>query len=571
MLICQRNTDLQPNTDSQQDIDWTLASQSYPNVEEAPSFISQQRQVAAEHVFTTSADPQNLQGKQLQVYTAVQQHHDAVNPPPLRMIVSGTAGTGKSYLIHCLRLLLQHQLRVAAPTGVAAFNVDGCTLHSLLSLPTKGDFKDLEGERLNKLQQSFTDIKYIIIDEMSMVGRKSLGQVDRRLRQAFPHRGQEVFGGCSCLLFGDFGQLPPVMDLPLYTTDSRSDLSDQGRAAYHQFNQAVVLDQVMRQAGQDHEQVLFRDILLRLRDAKVTIADWKCLMMQTPTLVQNLSPFANALHLHPTVAAVVEHNVTQLRASSQPIATIKAVHTGANASKAPADDAGGLEAVICLARSARVMLTSNLWVDVGLVNGAMGTIRAICYRSGGPPDLPISVMVHFDNYSGPTLHDGTVPITPLRRTWSSSGGQCSRLQLPLKLAWAVTIHKSQGLTLDNVVIDVGKREFSSGLTFVACSRVRQLKDLLFTPPFPFQRLANLANSQRLRERQEEDVRLRSLRVLPPTDHSIPSSSSAQPTHMDLNPPPPPQSSSLLSIPMNLNPPPPPPFPSLHSTPTDLYI
>ena len=569
MLICQRNTDLQPNTDSQQDIDWTLASQSYPNVEEAPSFISQQRQAAGEHVFTTSADPQNLQGKQLQVYTAVQQHHDAVNLPPLRMIVSGTAGTGKSYLIHCLRLLLQHQLRVAAPTGVAAFNVDGCTLHSLLSLPTKGDFKDLEGERLNKLQQSFADIKYIIIDEMSMVGRKILGQVDRRLRQAFPHRGQKVFGGCSCLLFGDFGQLPPVMDLPLYTTDSRSELSDQGRAAYHQFNQAVVLNQVMRQAGQDPEQVQFRDILLRLRDAKVTVADWKCLMTQTPTLVQDLSPFANALHLNPTVEAVVEHNVSQLRASSQPIATIKAVHTGANASKAPADDAGGLEAVICLARSARVMLTSNLWVDVGLVNGAMGTIRAICYRSGGPPDLPISVMVHFDNYSGPTLHDGTVPITPLRRTWSSSRGQCSHLQLPLKLAWAVTIHKSQGLTLDKVVIDVGKREFSSGLTFVACSRVRQLKDLLFTPPFPFQRLANLANSQRLRERQEEDVRLLSLHVLPPTDHSIASSSSTLHTPMGFNRPPPPPSSSPLSTPMGLNPPHLPPSSSPLSTPMGL--
>ena len=571
MLICQRNTDLQPNTDSQQDIDWTLASQSYPNVEEAPSFISQQRQAAGEHVFTTSANPQNLQGKQLQVYTAVQQHHDAVNPPPLRMIVSGTAGTGKSYLIHCLRLLLQHQLRVAAPTGVAAFNVDGCTLHSLLSLPTKGDFKDLEGERLNKLQQSFADIKYIIIDEMSMVGRKILGQVDRRLRQAFPHRGhvQEVFGGCSCLLFGDFGQLPPVMDLPLYTTDSRSDLSDQGRAAYHQFNQAVVLNQVMRQAGQDPEQVQFRDILLRLRDAKVTVADWKCLMTQTPTLVQDLSPFANALHLNPTVEAVVEHNVSQLRASSQPIATIKAVHTGANASKAPADDAGGLEAVICLARSARVMLTSNLWVDVGLVNGAMGTIRAICYRSGGPPNLPISVMVHFDNYSGPTLHDGTVPITPLRRTWSSSRGQCSRLQLPLKLAWAVTIHKSQGLTLDKVVIDVGKREFSSGLTFVACSRVRQLKDLLFTPPFPFQRLANLANSQRLRERQEEDVRLLSLHVLPPTDHSIPSSFSTLHTPMGFNRPPPPPSSSTLHTPMGFNPPHLPPSSSPLSTPMGL--
>ena len=131
-------------------------------------------------------------------------------------------------------------------------------------------------------------------------------------------------------------------------------------------------------------------------------------------------------------------------------------------------------------------------------------------------------MVHFDSYSGPTFHNGTVPIIPLRRSWSSSGGQCSRLQLPLKLAWAVTIHKSQGLTLDKVVIDVGKREFSTGLTFVACSRVRQLQDLLFCPPFPFQRLADLANSCHLKERQEEDDCLKTL-LSPPlaTGSSLP--------------------------------------------------
>ena len=207
---------------------------------------------------------------------------------------------------------------------------------------------------------------------------------------------------------------------------------------------------------------------------------------------------------------MVEYKVAQLQASGQPIATIKAVHTGANAAKASADNAGGLEAVVCLAHSARVMLTSNLWVDVGLVNGAMGTVQAICYRTGCPPDLPIAVMVLFDSYSGPTFPDGTIPIAPLRRYWSSSGGQCSRLQLPLKLAWAVTIHKSQGLTLDKAVIDVGKRDFSTGLIFVACSRVRQLQDLLFTPPFTFQRLAALSNSRRLEERQEEDKRLQSL-------------------------------------------------------------
>ena len=134
MLICQQNADLQPSMDG---IDWTLAAHSYPTLEEAPSFISQQKQAAGQHVFTTSANPANLQGKQQQVYTIVQQHQSANSHPPLRMIVSGTAGTGKSYLIHCLRLLLQRQLLVAAPTGVAAFNIDGQTLHSLLSLPTR--------------------------------------------------------------------------------------------------------------------------------------------------------------------------------------------------------------------------------------------------------------------------------------------------------------------------------------------------------------------------------------------------------------------------------------------------
>ena len=443
MLICQCNADLQPNTHPQEDFDWTQGAQAYPNLEEMPTFITRQRESAAEHTFTTFADPQHLQGKQLQAYTLVQEHAKAEGPPPLRMIVSGTAGTGKSYLIHCLRLLLGNRVRVAAPTGVAAFNIEGHTLHSLLSLPVKGDYKDLEGERLHQLQQSLAGMDYLIIDEMSMVGRKIFGQVDKRLRQAFPHRADTLFGGCSCLLFGDFGQLPPVMDLPLYSTESRSALSDLGSAAYQLFDHAVVLKQVMRQSGQTPAQVLFRQILLRLRDARLTYDDWQQLMKQTPARLLNLAPFTTALHLHPTIEAVVEHNVSRLRASGQPIATIKAIHTGPNASKASSEDAGGLEPIICLAHGARVMLTANLWVDMGLVNGAMGTVVAICYSNGGtPPHLPVAVMVRFDSYQGPTLPASTIPITPLRRTWSVSGASCSRLQLPLKLAWAVTIHKA---------------------------------------------------------------------------------------------------------------------------------
>ena len=246
-------------------------------------------------------------------------------------------------------------------------------------------------------------------------------------------------------------------------------------------------------------------------------------MKQTPTNVADLTPFTDVLRLYPTVEAVVEQQHWQAQGLWSAYCHIKAVHTGANAAKALSDDAGGLEVVVCLAKSARVLLTSNLWVEVGLVNRAMGTIEAFCYRSGGPPDRPRAVMVKFDHYSGPTLQHSTVPIAPLRRTWSNSGVQCSRLQLPLKLAWAVTIQKSQGLTLNKVVIDVGK-EFSCGLTFVACSTVRHITDLLYSPVFPFQRLSNLTYSQRLRERHLEDQRLLTLQPSSHTDEDIPSPS-----------------------------------------------
>ena len=126
----------------------------------------------------------------------------------------------------------------------------------------------------------------------------------------------------------------------------------------------------MRQSGEDDDQLRFRNILLRMRDGEMT-EDWQHLMKQTPAQVQDLASFCNALHLYPTIEAVAEHIVTKLRASGQPIATVKAIHTGPNASKASPDDEAGLDPVVCIAHGARVMLTSNFWIGVGLVNGAM--------------------------------------------------------------------------------------------------------------------------------------------------------------------------------------------------------
>src|SRR5204862_123567 len=111
----------------------------------------------------------------------------------------------------------QSPVLMLAPTGVAAFNIHGATIHSSLSIPISSNSLDLNSDRLKKLQKKLEGVKYIIIDEKSMVGRRMLALIDLRLRQAFPEQQNQVFGGRSVILVGDFGQLPPVLDEPMYS------------------------------------------------------------------------------------------------------------------------------------------------------------------------------------------------------------------------------------------------------------------------------------------------------------------------------------------------------------------
>ena len=105
-----------------------------------------------------------------------------------------------------------------------------------------------------------------------------------------------------------------------------------------------------------------------------------------------------------------------------------------------------------------------------------------------------------------------MPIAPIKRSWEDKNGTvCSRLQIPLCLAWAITVHKSQGLTLEKARIDIGNREFAAGLTFVALSRVRSLNDICFRQ-FSLDRLERIKNCKRLKERKDEEARLRSMIV-----------------------------------------------------------
>ena len=323
--------------------------------------------------------------------------------------------------------------------------------------------------------------------------------IDKRLREAFPESKNEPFGGRSIILFGDFGQLPPVLDLPMYATNISHDInSNDGIASYKNFREVYKLDVIQRQSGDCEEQKVFREILLRLRDGDCNLDDWKKLSTRFEDKLKptERNQFSDAVFLLTIWDDVDRVNTDMLRALNQPVAKIHAVHTGGRAAKkASSEVAKGLEAQLLLAKGARVMLTANLWTEGGLVNGSMGTIDDIVFAETGPPSLPVAVFVKFDLYEGPSITtsegNNVVPIVPIKRMWESkSGTSCSRLQIPLCLAWAITVHKSQGLTLAKAKIDLGSKEFAAGLSFVAVSRVRLLNDVYFKQ-FTLERLQRI--------------------------------------------------------------------------------
>ena len=143
------------------------------------------------------------------------------------------------------------------------------------------------------------------------------------------------------------------------------------------------------------------------------------------------------------------------------------------------------------------MLTTNLWVQAGLVYGSLGKVIDIVYKSNEqPPSLPSFVVVEFLYYKGPlwdALNPTYVPISPTTREY--------RTQLPLPMAWGLTIHKAQGMTLQNVTIDIGNTD-RQGLTFTTISRVTSLSGLRISPLFSFSRCSRMHVTLDIGEREK---------------------------------------------------------------------
>src|SRR5579859_908433 len=163
------------------------------------------------------------------------------------------------------------------------------------------------------------------------------------------------------------------------------------------------------------------------------------------------------------------------------------------------------------------MLTRNVSQAKGLYNGTIGTVQGLLFNENiRPLSQPICVLIEFDDYCGPAMipeNRNLVPIVPETVAFDPHCGKSgSRHQLPLVLGWAVTIHKSQGLTLKHAVLGLGSREFASGISYVGCSRVRSYRDLAFEKSFVWARLESINEARGVQAIRMELERLTRLIV-----------------------------------------------------------
>ena len=240
--------------------------------------------------------------------------HDS-NKKQLSMIVLGDAGSGKTFTIHAISTYLEGKLRRAAPTAKAAFLINGDTVHQLFSIRVDKSrlYQALEGEALRRLQQSFLNVSYVIIDEYSMLSQTMLARIDKRMRQ-ITQKFEIFFGGLSLILTGDPGQLPAVCAPNLYDQKFTTALSKEGFTAYQQFDSVIQLTQVIRQENDGNEdQRKFIDLLPRLRNSEATFNDYEHLKKRfmSPT---NTDEFIDTTRIFALNDTCDDHNKACLQA-----------------------------------------------------------------------------------------------------------------------------------------------------------------------------------------------------------------------------------------------------------------
>ena len=431
---------------------------------------------------------------------------------PYQVFLSGPGGVGKSHVIRLIQsdtkriFSLSRQFKptditvlLTAPTGVAAFNIGGMTVHSALLLRTSkysncGD--SLTFDKLNSVRSKLENLQLIIIDEVSMVGSDMLLNIHKRLCEikGVSNDGP-LFGNISVLAVGDLYQLPAVAQTQIYQP-VRNPVANLSGSMWKDNFKLLELDEIMRQK----DDKAFAELLCRVRLNECTPSDIAVLKSREISIDDPRYPH-EALHVFAYNSDVDERNRSKLeyiapnesdrilieaidgKRDSTGLVEMQILKTSQKRS-----DTGGLHTILELAIGARVMLVYNVDTSDGLVNGVIGEVQAVKKNSC---DKIATVLVKFDNpdvgkhaiLSSPWKQEfpNGVPIMRHEGKYEKAGkkgAQISRYQFPLTLAWAVTIHKCQGLTVDNIVVSMrGACRFGNGQAYVAFSRVKTLEGL----------------------------------------------------------------------------------------------
>ena len=253
----------------------------------------------------------------------------------------------------------------------------------------------------------------------------------------------------------------------------------------------------MQQQGKDKTTIRFQTALGKLQELKLSKLSQQLLYtyVQNQLIPNKVASFQSALRLYFINNEVRERNYGQLAAANRPVKKILLIYTGRNILKVSIEDVDNLPTELLVCISAQVILTANLQTEKGLVNRLIGTIEDILQGTG--QDLSISIpsalLVCFSEYSGPDFpiyRSKIVLIFPITRQFNYKGVPYTYKQFPLRLAYTITVYKSQGLTLSRVVLNIDQKEHCLGLLYVAISRVKALDRLMFKSSFDFSRFAS---------------------------------------------------------------------------------
>ena len=394
--------------------------------------------------------------------------------------ITGRAGTGKSTLLTCFREHTKKTIAVLAPTGVAALNVNGETVHSFFGFmpeTTLQSVKKLESN--NKRLLMYQSLDTIVIDEISMVRADLLDCVDKFLRL----NGKDSslpFGGIQMIFIGDLYQLPPVetkdqkiLFQDYYTSPyffSARVFGDQQQSLLsdNKFDFEIVeLEKIYRQSDRK-----FIDILNGVRNNSI---QEKHLTELNSRVNKEFKPKVDDfwICLTATNRQAAEINAERLKTIKGKARTFKGSFSGM------VDDRSfPTERTLSVKKGVQVMMVSNS-PSGSWVNGSIGVVEDFEYNKDDGQDTVIikllsGKLIKVTPHMWDVLH-WTYDNTKKSIASESIG---SFTQYPFRLAWAITIHKSQGKTFDRVIIDVGPSTFASGQMYVALSRCRSLEGLV---------------------------------------------------------------------------------------------